>query len=77
MVGAIVFLLRLVAGVIMIGVVWFVLDTIHDRNTEIIVAVLGLMYAFHLPDLAPHPVLWAYGFLLFRTLRLLCSERSL
>ena len=46
MVSVVVFLLRLVAGVVMVGVVWFVLDTIHDRNTEIIVAVLGLMYAF-------------------------------
>ena len=46
MVSAIVFVLRLIAGVILLGAVWFVLDTIHDRNTEIIVAVLGLMYAF-------------------------------
>jgi hypothetical protein len=46
MVSAIVFLLRVIAGGIMIGAVWFVFDRIHDRNTEIIVAVLGLMYAF-------------------------------
>ena len=46
MFSAIVFLFRLAAGLIMLAVVWFVLDAIHDRNTEIIVAVLGLMYAF-------------------------------
>ncbi len=46
MISAIVFLLRLFAGVVMLAAVWFVLDTIHDRNTEIIVAILGLMYAF-------------------------------
>jgi hypothetical protein len=46
MVSAIVFLFRLILGLIVLGAVWFVLDTIHDRNTEIIVSVLGLMYAF-------------------------------
>jgi hypothetical protein len=46
MVSAIVFLIRLVVGVIVTFAVWFVLDTIHDRNTEIIVSVIGLLYAF-------------------------------
>jgi len=30
----------------MLFVVWFVLDKIHDRNTEIIVATIGLLYSF-------------------------------
>jgi len=30
----------------MIFVVWFVLDSIHDRNTEIIVSTIGLLYSF-------------------------------
>src|SRR5574337_1018012 len=46
MVSAIVFLFRLVAGLVMLFVVWFVLDKIHDRNTEIIVATIGLLYSF-------------------------------
>jgi hypothetical protein len=46
MVGAIVFLARLVAGLLALFAVWFVLDNIHDRNTEIIVSTIGLMYAF-------------------------------
>lgn len=46
MVSAIVFLLRLIAGLIILCAVWFVLDTIYDRNTEIIVATIGLMYSF-------------------------------
>lgn len=25
---------------------WFVLDQIHDRNTEIVVSILGLIYCF-------------------------------
>ena len=46
MVSAIVFFARFVAGLLSLFVVWFVLDNIHDRNTEIIVATIGLMYAF-------------------------------
>jgi len=46
MVSVIVFFLRLIAGLVMLAAVWFVLDSIRDRNTEIIVSVLGLMYAF-------------------------------
>src|SRR5271165_2960289 len=46
MVSAIVFLARLIGGLLMLFVVWFVLDTIHDRNTEIIVSTIGLLYAF-------------------------------
>lgn len=46
MVSFVVFAFRLVIGVVMLFGVWFVLDTIHDRNTEIIVSVIGLLYAF-------------------------------
>jgi len=46
MVSVLVFLIRFVAGLVMLFVVWFVLDRIHDRNTEIIVATIGLMYSF-------------------------------
>ena len=41
-----VFLLRLTTGCVILAICWFVLDMIHDRNTEIIVSVLGLMYCF-------------------------------
>lgn len=41
-----VFLFRVIAGVIALTVTWFVLDTIHDRNTEIIVSCIGLLYSF-------------------------------
>ena len=46
MITAIVFLARLLSGLAAISLVWFVLDNIHDRNTEIIVSVVGLEYAF-------------------------------
>jgi hypothetical protein len=46
MIGAMVFLLRIVAGLIILFGTWFVLDRIHDRNTEIIVATIGLLYSF-------------------------------
>ena len=46
MVSAIVFVGRLVGGLLAVFLVWFVLDNIHDRNTEIIVSVIGLEYAF-------------------------------
>jgi hypothetical protein len=46
MFSVIVFVFRLIVGLVMLCAVWFVLDTIHDRNTEIIVSVLGLLYAF-------------------------------
>ena len=46
MFSVIVFVVRLIIGLVMLLAVWFVLDTIHDRNTEIIVSILGLMYAF-------------------------------
>ena len=42
----IVFVFRLVAGVVSLFVTWFVFDNIHDRNTEIIVSIIGLLYAF-------------------------------
>ena len=46
MYSAIVFLARLVAGVAILCFSWFVFDRIHDRNTEIITAVIGLQYSF-------------------------------
>src|SRR5215469_15127573 len=46
MFSALVVLFRLVAGVVILAGTWFVLDNIHDRNTEIIVATIGLLYSF-------------------------------
>ncbi len=46
MIGAVVLLFRIVAGLVIILGAWFVFDNIHDRNTEIIVATIGLMYSF-------------------------------
>lgn len=40
------FITRSIIGLIMLSVSWFVLDAIHDRNTEIIVSVIGLLYSF-------------------------------
>jgi hypothetical protein len=40
------FLIRLIGGLLILFMAWFVLDTIHDRNTEIIVSTIGLLYAF-------------------------------
>ncbi len=37
---------RFVTGLAVICFTWFVFDRIHDRNTEIIAAVVGLQYAF-------------------------------
>ena len=46
MFSALVVLFRLVAGLVILVGTWFVFDTIHDRNTEIIVATIGLLYSF-------------------------------
>ena len=46
MFSALVVLFRLVAGLIILAAAWFVFDNIHDRNTEIIVATIGLLYSF-------------------------------
>ena len=46
MFSALVFLFRLVAGLVILAGAWFVFDRIHDRNTEIIVAAIGLLYSF-------------------------------
>jgi hypothetical protein len=35
---------RAILGVIALAALWFVLDTIHDRNTEIIVSCIGSLY---------------------------------
>ena len=43
---ALVVLFRLVAGLVILAGTWFVFDNIHDRNTEIIVAAIGLLYSF-------------------------------
>ena len=46
MFSALVALFRLIAGLVILVGTWFVFDTIHDRNTEIIVATIGLLYSF-------------------------------
>ena len=46
MFSALVVLFRLVAGLIILAASWFVFDNIHDRNTEIIIATIGLLYSF-------------------------------
>jgi hypothetical protein len=46
MFSALVVLFRLAAGVVILAGTWFVFDNIHDRNTEIIVATIGLLYSF-------------------------------
>jgi hypothetical protein len=46
MIGALVFLFRTIVGLVIFSGTWFVFDKIHDRNTEIIMATIGLMYSF-------------------------------
>jgi len=46
MFSALVVLFRLVAGLVILAASWFVFDNIHDRNTEIIIATIGLLYSF-------------------------------
>jgi hypothetical protein len=46
MFSALVVLFRLVAGLVILAGSWFVFDKIHDRNTEIIIAAIGLLYSF-------------------------------
>lgn len=46
MIGALVFLFRIVVGLVILVGTWFVFDTINDRNTEIIMATIGLLYSF-------------------------------
>jgi hypothetical protein len=46
MFSALVVLFRLAAGIVILAGTWFVFDKIHDRNTEIIVATIGLLYSF-------------------------------
>lgn len=46
MYSAIVFLVRVIIGLLVLYFVWFVFDRIHDRNTEIVAAILGLQYSF-------------------------------
>jgi hypothetical protein len=41
-----VFLARIVTGAAVLLFSWFVFDKIHDRNTEIIVALIGLQYSY-------------------------------
>ena len=40
------FIVRILVGAISLIVAFLVLDAIHDRNTEIVVACLGLTYCF-------------------------------
>jgi hypothetical protein len=46
MFSALVVLFRIVAGLVILAGSWFVFDNIHDRNTEIIMATIGLLYSF-------------------------------
>jgi hypothetical protein len=46
MFSALVALFRIVAGLVILAGAWFVFDNIHDRNTEIIMATIGLLYSF-------------------------------
>jgi hypothetical protein len=46
MIGALVFLFQVIVGLFIIFAAWFVFDNIHDRNTEIIIATIGLMYSY-------------------------------
>src|SRR3974390_1967664 len=46
MLSLIMFVIRLIGGLLGLFVIWFFLDTIHDLNTEIIVSMIGLLYAF-------------------------------
>ena len=46
MIGVLVFLFRIIVGLVILAGTWFVFDNIHDRNTEIIVATIGLLYSF-------------------------------
>jgi hypothetical protein len=46
MIGALVFLFRIIVGLVILAATWFVFDRIKDRNTEIIVATIGLLYSF-------------------------------
>src|SRR5215469_5746990 len=46
MTSFIVFVFRIIIGAVCLFAIWLVLDLIHDRNTEIIVSTIGLLYAF-------------------------------
>src|SRR5271154_316484 len=46
MICALVFLFRIIVGLVILAATWFVFDNIHDRNTEIVVATIGLLYSF-------------------------------
>jgi hypothetical protein len=46
MFSALVVLFRLAVGLVILAATWFVFDNIHDRNTEIIMATIGLLYTF-------------------------------
>jgi hypothetical protein len=46
MIGVLVFLFRTIVGLVILAGTWFVFDNIRDRNTEIIMATIGLLYSF-------------------------------
>jgi hypothetical protein len=46
MFSTLVVLFRIVTGFVILAAAWFVFDNIHDRNTEIIMATIGLLYSF-------------------------------
>ncbi len=41
-----VFIARVITGIAVLCIAWFTFEHVHDRNTEIITAVIGLQYAF-------------------------------
>lgn len=44
--SVLIFVLRLLTGLVVLALCWFVMDRIHDRNTKIIASVIGLLYCF-------------------------------
>lgn len=46
MFSVLVALFRILVGLVILAGAWFVFDNIHDRNTEIIIATIGLLYSF-------------------------------
>ncbi len=46
MYSALVFFVRVIVGLVALFFSWFVFDRIHDRNTEIIAAIIGVQYSF-------------------------------
>ncbi len=64
MFSVLVVVFRLVAGFVILAGTWFVFDQIHDRNTEIIVATIGLLYCVHIRCVGSLAIFWPDGLLL-------------